>query len=66
MSIKITGHSLTKAIEKAKTACENTEVKVTDHFVEINKLIGIGKCGQREKPWPANRKGRNLSRVGEV
>jgi len=37
-----------KVIEKAKTACENAVVKVTDHFVEVNKIIEIGKGGQRE------------------
>ena len=37
-----------KVIEKAKTACENAAVKVTDHFVEVNKMIEIGKGGQRE------------------
>lgn len=35
-----------KVMEKAKTACENTDVKVTDHFVEVNKMIEIGKDGQ--------------------
>jgi DNA-damage-inducible protein D len=37
-----------KVIEKAKTACENADAKVTDHFVEVNKMIEIGKGGQRE------------------
>lgn len=37
-----------KVIEKAKTACVNAEVKITDHFVEVNKMIEIGKGGQRE------------------
>jgi DNA-damage-inducible protein D len=35
-------------IEKAKTACENTGVFVPDHFVDVNKMIEIGKGGQRE------------------
>lgn len=35
-------------IEKAKTACENTGVPVPDHFVDVNKMIEIGKGGQRE------------------
>ncbi len=29
-------------------ACEKTGVVVSDHFVDINKMIGIGKGGQRE------------------
>jgi DNA-damage-inducible protein D len=37
-----------KVIAKAKAACENADVKVTDHFVEVNKMIEIGKGGQRE------------------
>jgi DNA-damage-inducible protein D len=37
-----------KVIEKAKAACENAAVKVPDHFVEVNKMIEIGKGGQRE------------------
>src|SRR3990172_1149012 len=37
-----------KVIEKAKTACENTGVPVSDHFVDVNKMIEIGKGGQRE------------------
>ncbi|MBU4485362.1 MAG: hypothetical protein KKD38_00400 [Candidatus Delongbacteria bacterium] len=32
-----------KVIEKAKTSCENADVVVTYHFVEINKMIEIGK-----------------------
>ncbi|MHB8779450.1 MAG: DNA damage-inducible protein D [Anaerolineales bacterium] len=37
-----------KVIEKAKTACENAGVPVPDHFVDVNKMIEIGKGGQRE------------------
>ncbi|MBI4824874.1 MAG: DNA damage-inducible protein D [Nitrospirae bacterium] len=37
-----------KVIEKAKTACKNAGVKVADHFVDVNKMIEIGKGGQRE------------------
>ena len=32
-----------KVIDKAKTACENADVKVSDHFVDVNKMIEIGK-----------------------
>lgn len=35
-------------VEKAKTACENAGIPVSDHFVEVNKMIEIGKGGQRE------------------
>lgn len=37
-----------KVIEKAKTACENTGIPASDHFVEVNKMIEIGKGGLRE------------------
>ncbi len=37
-----------KVVDKAKTACENTGIAVTDHFVDVNKMIEIGKGGQRE------------------
>jgi len=37
-----------KVLEKAKLACENTGVPVSDHFVDVNKMIEIGKGGQRE------------------
>lgn len=35
------------AVEKAKRACENAGLGVADHFVDVNKLIEIGKGGQR-------------------
>ena len=37
-----------KVIEKAKAACENAGIPVPDHFVDVNKMIEIGKGGQRE------------------
>lgn len=36
------------AIERARTACANAGAAVADHFVEVNKMIEIGKGGQRE------------------
>jgi DNA-damage-inducible protein D len=35
-------------IEKAKAACENAGIPVPDHFVDVNKMIEIGKGGKRE------------------
>jgi len=35
-------------IDKAKKACENSNIEPEDHFVDVNKMIGIGKGGERE------------------
>lgn len=35
-------------IEKAKVSCATTGVNVHDHFVDTNKMIELGKGGQRE------------------
>jgi len=37
-----------RVIEKAKTACENSSQKITDHFVDINKMVHIGSEAGRE------------------
>jgi DNA-damage-inducible protein D len=37
-----------KVIEKAKSACENVGGKAPDHFVDVNKMIDLGKGAQRE------------------
>ncbi|MBI4684878.1 MAG: DNA damage-inducible protein D [Nitrospirae bacterium] len=37
-----------QVIDKAKTACENSGQKVSDHFVDVNKMIDLGKGAQRE------------------
>lgn len=36
------------AINKAKESCETTGEAVSDHFVDINKMIELGKGGKRE------------------
>ena len=36
------------AIDKAKESCKTTGEAVWDHFVDINKMIELGKGGQRE------------------
>ncbi len=37
-----------KVIEKAMIACEGSENSVTDHFVDINKMVNIGSGAGRE------------------
>jgi len=37
-----------QVIEKAKTACLNFRQKVSDHFVDVNKMIDLGKGAKRE------------------
>lgn len=36
------------AISKAKTACEVSGHRTADHFVDVNKMVGIGSGTQRE------------------
>lgn len=36
------------AVEKAKESCNTTGEAVLDHFVDVNKMIEIGKGGKRE------------------
>jgi DNA-damage-inducible protein D len=36
------------AIDKAKESCKATGEEVFDHFVDVNKMIELGKGGQRE------------------
>ncbi len=36
------------AVDKAKESCQTTGEAVSDHFVDVNKMITLGKGGQRE------------------
>jgi hypothetical protein len=49
---KILGYTewrnFTTAIEKAKEACQNSGQGVSDHFVDINKMVKLGSGGRRK------------------
>lgn len=36
-------------IEKAKDACSNSEIKVSDHFVKTDKMVEIGSGAKRKQ-----------------
>ncbi len=36
------------AVDKAKESCQTTGEGVFDHFVDVNKMIELGKGGQRK------------------
>jgi len=38
-----------KIIDKAKAACKNSDISVTDHFTDINKMVQIGSGAYREQ-----------------
>lgn len=40
--------NFSNAIKKAKESCETTGEAVSNHFVDVNKMIELGKGGQRE------------------
>ena len=40
--------NFTKVIEKAKAACANTGHAVSDHFLDVRKMVVVGSGAQRE------------------
>lgn len=40
--------NFSKVIDKAITACHNSENLVSDHFVEVNKMVNVGSGAERE------------------
>ncbi|NHZ84811.1 MAG: hypothetical protein GWP19_02905 [Planctomycetia bacterium] len=40
--------NFTTVINKAKTACETASHEITDHFVDVNKMVTIGSETERE------------------
>lgn len=49
---KLFGYSLwqnfCKVINKAKEACENVGQYIPDHFIDVNKMVGLGSGSERE------------------
>lgn len=37
-----------KVIEKAKTACQNSDINVLDHFADVGKMVQLGSGSERE------------------
>jgi len=40
--------NFTKVIDKARESCENAGIPVSDHFVDVNKMIALAKGAQRQ------------------
>ena len=40
--------NFSKVLDRAMTACENSQNKIPDHFVEVNKMVNIGSGAGRE------------------
>jgi len=37
-----------RVIEKAKISCENSQIEISDHFLDVRKMVEIGSSAQRE------------------
>ena len=37
-----------KVVDKGKVACENIGLVVSDHFVDVNKMVPLGSGSERE------------------
>ena len=39
-----------KVVEKAKESCQATKYEISDHFVDVNKMVSLGSGSEREIP----------------
>jgi DNA-damage-inducible protein D len=40
--------NFSKVIEKARESCKNSDHRISDHFVDVNKMVALGSGGERE------------------
>ena len=40
--------NFTKVIEKAKESCQTSNIAISDHFVDVNKMVSLGSGSERE------------------
>ena len=40
--------NFTKVVDKAREACENAGIPVSDHFADISKMVDLGSKSQRQ------------------
>ena len=38
-----------KIVNKAKVSCENSNISISDHFTDVNKMVQIGSGAHREQ-----------------
>ncbi|WP_292491973.1 hypothetical protein [Methanoculleus sp. 10] len=38
-----------KVVEKAKESCQTTKHEISDHFVDVNKMVSLGRLRSQKK-----------------
>jgi len=51
------------AVEKAKISCKNASEAITDHFVDVNKMVKIGSGAELLSDWDLAQKGEELFKI---